>query len=513
MGSASIRAEVPAVAGAASAPAAVLQLNNVIDVALSNNLGLITARYAPANAEDSVIVEEAAFDTELFGATSRGESQSAASSSSLDSASVPENQSRRASAGAQKRLSTGASVTVDSSINRFSSNNNAARNPDYSTDVGLSVRQPLMQGAGSTINLAPIARAQTSADQSLYTLRSDVLDVISTVEIAYWDVSFARAARDLIGSSLELAENLLEENRERERLGLVTPLEVLQAETELVNQQEDILRADRLIEDNKDALRRVMGSISFLTEVSEDLIVKPLPSALPELRPLPVVVRDTIRYDSDAQAQELSIEVQRINKMLAEDQTRVSLDLTSRLTYRGRDTDGWESYKGSYNGDGYDWNVGLEVRLPWGFREARARVRQAGRNVDRETVQLYDIKQQKALLARNSWRAVDTGVKQLEVTERGVTLNQEAFEQERARYGAGLVSYRGVLEAQRDYDQARRQHLTAVIETLRAFIRLSRVDGSILERNGFTWEAVDALVESPIIIEHPLSEEIFEGEN
>ena len=54
-----------------------------------------------------------------------------------------------------------------------------------------------------------------------------------------------------------------------------------------------------------------------------------------------------------------------------------------------------------------------------------------------------------------------------------------------------------MLEAQRDFDQARRQNLRAVIESLRAAIRLSRVDGSILERNGFTWEAVDALAESP----------------
>ncbi|MDB2682463.1 TolC family protein [Opitutales bacterium] len=140
-------------------------------------------------------------------------------------------------------------------------------------------------------------------------------------------------------------------------------------------------------------------------------------------------------------------------------------------------------------------------------------MRQADRNIDREAVDWYDIKQQKALLARNSWRAVDTGVKQLEVTQRGVELNQEAFEQERARYGAGLVSYRGVLEAQRDFDQARRQNLSAVIESLRAAIRLSRVDGSILERNGFTWETVDALAESPNLTEHPLGEEILETGN
>ena len=512
-GSACLGVDAPTVGVEHEMKVQVLQLDEAIDAALLNNLGLITARYAPANEQDSVMVEAAQFDIELFAATSLAESQAAASGSSLDSATLPESETRRAGVGLEKRFSTGASVTVDSNIRRYSSNNNAVRNPDYSTDVGLSVRQPLLQGAGATVNLAPIVRAQTVADRSLYILRSDVLDVISEVEIAYWNVAFAGAVRDLIGSSLELAESLLEENRARERLGLVTPLEVLQAETELVNQQEDMLQADRLIEDNKDALRRAMGTVSFLADLDADLTVNPLPAKLPKLRPLREVVHDTLDSDADAQAQELAVEVQRINKILAQDKARVRFDLTSRVSYLGRDTDGWQGYQGAYNADGYNWNVGLEVRLPWGLREARARVRQADRNIDREAVEWYDIKQQKALLARNSWRAVDTGVKQLEVTQRGVELNQEAFEQERARYGAGLVSYRGVLEAQRDFDQARRQNLSAVIESLRAAIRLSRVDGSILERNGFTWETVDALAESPNLTEHPLGEEILEVGN
>lgn len=486
----------------------VLQLEAAIDQALANNLGLITARYRPANAVDDVLIEEAAFDLELFSSTSSSESLSAAKNSSLDNASIPESENRRSRFGVEKNLSTGANVVVDTGISRSASNNNAARNPDYSTDVGFSIRQPLWKDAWMKVNLAPLARARAAADQSVFELRTEILDVISNTEIAYWNLAFTQAELTLIASSINLAENLLEENRERERLGLVTPLEVLQAEAELVNQQEDVIQAERAIEDARDVLRELMGSVSFLDDLSGDVAVRSLPAELSILRPMAVVVRDTILSDSDAQAQERAIEVQHINKILAEDDTRPDLDLTARVNYTGRDSDGERAYRDAYNAAGYDWNVGLELRFPLGFREARANVRKADRNLERETVRLYEIKQQKALAARSAWRAVNAGQKRIEVTRTALRLNQETFEQARALYGSGLVAYRQVLEAQRDFDQARSNYLSAMIDTLRATVRLSRVDGTILARNGFTWEMMESLSEAPDLKTHPILKEI-----
>jgi len=494
--------------GEPSREAEVLPLDEAIERALRQNLGLAIARFVPANAADDVVAEAAAFDLNLFGSTASSESKAAASGSALDSADVPESNSQRARIGADKRLTTGATVTVDSGLRRSTSNNNAVRNPDFGADVGLNLRQPLLRDAWRRINLAPLARARASADQSLFELRSDVLDLLLETEIAYWDLAFARADYALATSSIELAETLLEENRERERLGLVTPLEVLQAEAELINRQEDLIQAERRIDDAQDQLRRTMGGTSFTRAISGVLEVQTLPQETPSIRPLSDVVADTVRFDADAAAQERAIEVQRINAMLARDDTRPDLDLVAGVTYSGRDVEGDDALRGAYSRDGHDWNVGLEIRLPWGFREARARVRQAERNLEREKLRLYDLKQSKALSARTSWRALRAGIKRVEVTRKSLELNEETFEQERARYGSGVVAYRRVLEAQRDLDEARSNYLSAIIETLRAEVRLSRVDGSILARNGFAWEELDALAEEPDLGAHPLEEEI-----
>jgi len=484
-------------AGALLGESVELPLRTAIASALEHNLGLRIAAYQPANALDSVEIEEAQFDPSLFGNVSQQERQSAARSSALDGQVIPESENRRARAGVDKRLATGATVTVDSAINRSVTNNNAARNPDSSADVGISIRQPLLKNGWSTVNLAPLARAKVNAERSLFELRSDVLDLVLSTEIAYWNLAYTRADRALIASSLELALNLLEENTERERLGMVTPLEVLQAEAEVLNQQEAIIQAERAIEDAEDALRRAMGQTNFIEIIIDQIKVAVLPVAIEPLRPMDAVVLDTVRSDVDAQAQERRIEVERINRILAQDETRPDLDLTAGVTYLGRDQDGETAYRGAYRADGYDWNVGIEVRMPWGFREARARARIAERNLEQATLQLYDIKQEKALAARNAWRSANTGLKRIEVTRASLALNEEAFEQERARFGSGLVPFRSVLEAQRDLDRAKGNYLQAIIETLRASVRLSRVDGTLLTRNGLDWDAVAPYTQSP----------------
>lgn len=489
-----------------------LRLDAAIESALENNLGLRIAGLGPQNALDSVEIEAAQFDPSIFGNASLQERASAGTSSALDNAARPQSENRRARAGVEKRLATGASVSADSSINRSASNNNAARNPDYASNLGLSIRQPLLQGAWSTVNLAPLARAKVDVQRSLFQLRSDVLDLVLETEIAYWNLAFAQADRALIASSLELATNLLEENREKERLGLVTPLEVLQAEAEILNQQEAIIQADRAIEDAEDALRRTMGEVDFSGPVTENCDVDPLPEQMGTLPDMRAVVVDTLRNDEEAKAQERRIEVERINQMLAEDATRPNLDLTAGVDYLGRDTEGRLAQRGALRADGYDWNVGLEVRLPWGFREAKARERQVARDLKQSKLQLYDIKQEKALAARTAWRSANAGLKRIEVTRAALALNEKTFEQERARFGSGVVPYRNVLEAQRNLDRAKSNYLRSIIETLRARVRLSRVDGSLLERNGLSWnDTPGAFAQNPAPVSEPSATGSGEG--
>lgn len=483
-----------------------LELETALERALANNLGLYVDRVAVARVAEEVAVEEAAFDWELFAETEFTERQAAASSSALDSAAVPESEGRALRTGAERTLSPGTTLRFDTGIDRRASNNNAARNPDYSSDVGLGLRQPLLQGAGRRVNLAPLARAGLSLERSLFSLRGAVLDVLADTELAYLELVRARASRELILSSIEQAAVLLEENRERERLGLITPLEVLQAETELTQRQEDLIRAEHRIADAVDALAHVMGTQALTSGDSLDFLVAELPDALPMLPAMGDAVQTALRNDTEASLQERVIEIGRIEQLLAADAVRPELDLVGGLRYSGRDSEGLESFRGAAERqDGYDWRAGLELRLPWGARAAKARLRQAQRTLEGAEIELIRLKQEKALATRRAWRAVEEGRQRIEVARKALRLSEAGFEQERARFQSGASAYRNVLEAQRDLDAARANELEVRADALQALVRLSRIDGTLLERHGYDWQVVEERAAPSDFSEHPLN--------
>lgn len=475
-----------------------LDLDSLLRQSLANNIGLRIERINPLNAVDAIEVERATFDPRLQASYDFNDQQAAAATSTLDTAPVPQSENRQFLVGADKRFSTGTQLSLSSSINRRTSNNNAVRNPDYASDVGFGLRQPLLRGAWQTVNLAPLARAKIGGEQAVDRLMDAILDVLSTAETAYWNLAHAQARRDFFASSLELAKSIVEENTARLELGLATQLEVLQADAEVVTREEELILAERDIEDALDRLIRVAGGdfdeMLWLSGVQVARL--PEPNIQPD--PLKVVGVRAAQADMRARAQERQVEIQRLNRLLAADQTRPDLDLTFGVRYLGRDDSGSSSYRGAWSGDGYNLNAGIQVSLPWGFREARARERQASRNVEREEWVLADLRRERMLLVRDTWRQLNSGLKRIEVTRASVRLNEESFEQARARFASGAVAYRRVLEAQRDLDQARLRYLGAVIETLRAEVRLARLDGTLLERNGLEWED-DILRVNPVV--------------
>ena len=69
-------------------------------------------------------------------------------------------------------------------------------------------------------------------------------------------------------------------------------------------------------------------------------------------------------------------------------------------------------------------------------------------------------------------------------------LQEEAFAQAMAKYETGLSTFREVLEAQRDLDDARASYLDAVLEREQSRIELGRISGNLFATHGLTWEDV-----------------------
>jgi hypothetical protein len=169
-----------------------LSLAEALDQALNYNLGLTIARYEPAKQADAVAIEASVYDVELFASTQYRDHRAATDSETNGS----QSEQAQVTTGLDKRFQTGASVRLGTGASRSQTDTNGALDEDASGDLSLSLRQPLLRGAGSRINLAPLARAKVKEEQSIEVLRAQILDFITQVEISYWEFSLFSSSSD-----------------------------------------------------------------------------------------------------------------------------------------------------------------------------------------------------------------------------------------------------------------------------------------------------------------------------
>ena len=84
------------------------------------------------------------------------------------------------------------------------------------------------------------------------------MQTVAAVKQAYWTLKATRANVTVQQRSLELAQELARENQVRVDAGQIPPLDLVQAEAEVAQRRENLIRANTAAEDAEDALRRLI---------------------------------------------------------------------------------------------------------------------------------------------------------------------------------------------------------------------------------------------------------------
>ncbi|KXU35520.1 hypothetical protein AXK11_05855 [Cephaloticoccus primus] len=458
-------------AGAASEP---LSLQACIDRALQKNFGLAIQRFDAANSREALTIARADYDPALTLTTGKSVNQSDNPDTSLVGT---RNDTFSARAGVTQKVATGATLSLTQSLNRRGTNNNfALLNPAYNADLSLSVSQPLLRGAGTRVNLAPIRRAEIGLEIASLNTTSRVLQVVRDTEAAYYALVYARESLKVRTQSLDLAQRLYDENTTRLRTGVVTDLDVLQAEVGVENARRSVLVAQQSVRDAEDRLLNLIGQFEF-DQALGTVALPPTATFSPDFELSYALARkQQPEYRSAAE----QIKQLQLDLATARRNRLPSLDLNVAGGYNTRDSTLGRTYNRLPDGDGYTWQIDLALRMPWGLRAEKARYNTALNNLRREETRLRQIEQNLALEVRSAVRAVETNLETVTISRKATELSARQYELERARFDAGLSTSRRVLEAQDDLETARVAELQSQVNLRTAMAELNRIDGTSL---------------------------------
>jgi len=120
--------------------------------------------------------------------------------------------------------------------------------------------------------------------------------------------------------------------------------------------------------------------------------------------------------------------------------------------------------------------------MPWGRHADKARYRQAQNSLNSQKLRLDQLEQNLMINVRSAVRAVETQLVAVEIASKGTELATRQYEQQKARFDAGLSTSRLVLLAQDDLENARFRELSARLALRRAAAELGRLEGTSIDR-------------------------------
>lgn len=462
-------------------PAAVerpLTLGECVQRALRHGFDLEIENFNVEAARESIVDARSQFDPLLSASISRNVLRFAGDTLLPRTRS----ESTSTSAGVSQRLTLGTDLALGTNLGRSEIDPaSAALNPAYASDLTLALRQPLLKGLGTTVNKAPIRRAEIGLDNAERSYESRALDVIQATEIAYYVLSGSREQLGVFEASLSLAEKLLEEAKARNAAGMSTKLDVLQAEVGVANARRGILEARNAVQDSEDTLLSLMGRFELDEALGPTSVDEVNRIDLPQIESSFAMA---LQHQPEYAGARAAIDLARLDTTLARNDLKPSLDLDVALGVNGSDRTSRGAFSHTFAGDDNAWQAGLLVTYPIGRRGEKARYRQSQSRLTRQELQLKQLEQDILLDVRSAVRDIETNFQSVQIAAQAADLARQQYEAEIARFKSGLSTSRRVLEAQTDLQSARVAHAQSKLDLSTARSRLRRIESNGLEHYG-----------------------------
>jgi len=470
----------PSFCAESNIPAFRVSLSEAVLMALEHNPAFRVQRLQPQIVRTREAAARAAFDPVLFGGVSRnrwnGPEFALQPTTNANSEASQDNTTLQA--GVSETLPTGTHVELSgqTEVDHPVYNHTASR-------AGISVSQPLLQGAGMSANLAVLRQTRLDTRISVYELRGYTLALVAEVERAYWVYVQNRDQLGVFRDSLRVAERQLEETWERIRAGKLAELESVAAEAELASRREGFIDAESQFSAARLRLLRLLN----------------LPQPLP-WKWIPVVSDEPVSPGTALEDVE-----NHVTAALADrpdlNQARLALERGDLEVVRTRNgllpkmdlfvTLGRSGYASSFDDSvagqearGYDAGIGLQVSYPlknWAAGAEYWRAVASRQQAEEALTNLCQLAQEDVRVA---WVMAE-GARALESAARVTqTMQERKLEAEQAKFKEGKSTSLLVAQAERDLLSSRLFSVQAVIAALTTRIDLYQKDGSLLVRRG-----------------------------
>jgi outer membrane protein TolC len=390
--------------------------------------------------------------------------------------------------------------------------------PEYDTGLTFVARQPLLRGLIWNESWTNVKTSQIAYQGSLDEFRRNVMDTVQAIENAYWALIADDERVRVAEKSLETAQALLDQVKTQFEVGVVSKVEIAEAEAGVANREFELIRAQNVYQTSMDnAIDLILG-----TNLTADSRIQIEPTDRPD---------EYVAYDIDVRrAFEIALKERpelalaqkdidrlEINLKFAKNTRLPQLDIEGRYGHQGlsghpRDKfvevenpspppptqlvgpiPSLGSWSKSFEPLTNSYGIRGILTIPLGNVEGRHSVSMAQLELRRANVAKRRVEQNIVLEVRKAARDITSAQEGIESAERGRAAAREQLRAERIRLEYGESTPFDVLQREEDLVTAEQQYIGAFQVYRDAVTGLDRAQGTILRNRNVNVEAVSRL--------------------
>jgi outer membrane protein TolC len=493
-------AQTPGAAFATPGPRVDLSIDDAVARAMERNIDISVARVTPQLQDFTIAGLEANYRVNLTSTASNNKTTDLPRVTT-QGISAPTTSVREAwSAGiAQNLWKGGGNYALNWTNSRFNSPSSVnIRNPQFQSGLVANVTQPLWRGFKIDATRASIQTTRIAQKNDEISLTATTAMTQANVRNAYWDLVYAIEAVGAAQNSFDLANRLIQDNQARVEIGTLAPIDVVSAQAEAAARRNNLVTAQATVRTSELALKRLIVSGTEDPLWTSSLNPVDRPASAPEPINLEAAVARALGQRTDLQQSKNNLDITDINLKAQVDATKPQLNLTANYGLNGLGgpylqrsastdplTGGAVSsiipsgyFDALRNISGFDaptWTIGATFAYPIGQSTQEAAVARTKLSLEQTKTNLKALELQIATDVTNAALNVQATLESVQSTVAARELALKKLEAAQSKMEVGMATNYEVVQAQRDFTDARNAELRAVLNYRKALVNFETV--------------------------------------
>lgn len=388
------------------------------------------------------------------------------------------------------------------------SNTNAFLNPQFPASLTFSYNQPLFRGRRIDGTRRQIEVARKNLEISEIQLRLQTTAVVTAVEAAYWDLTFALRNLQVQTDTLRQAREQFESNRRQVERGVLAPVELVASNAQVAGFEQAVFSAQENITRAENVLKTLLLPDRTSPEWRQTLTpVTPVDRSVPSVA-LEIALSDAFRNRPELEQFEKASDLNKIDERFFRDQAKPQIDLNGSYTAQGLSgtetpaainpatglsrvppnlVGGYFTSLGNLLAQDYpSYRVGVTISIPFRNRTAKANLGRTLVEGERLAEQRAAAEQQIEAEVRNALQALRSASARLDSAIIARQAAEELYASEERQFRAGTTTFYLVLQRQSDLASARGRELQSRTDLNKAIAEFNRATGRTLSVNNIS---------------------------